>query len=120
MCWGINFYFLFLELGKIIIQVFFKEKENVSFNSIFFCGSFYMSHYVTVSRKYTMVRLGIFLVFRFKTHWSEDLPIFQSLTDGTAECHFRDFSAIMIKSLIMCIVNYVHLKPSFLFFNLYC
>lgn len=62
-----------------------------------------------------MGRLVTFLVLRFPTHRSEDLSIFQPLTDGTAKRHFRDFSTIMLKSLVICIVNCIYLKPSFLY-----
>lgn len=115
VCWGIHFYFLCLGLGKIVVQVSFNEKENVSFNLLFLCGSFYISPDGNISSSCAMGRLVTFLVLRFQTHWSEDLSIFQPFTDGTAKCHFRDFSAIMLKSLVICIVNCIYLKPSFLY-----
>ena len=57
-----------------------------------------------------MGRLVNFLVLVFRIPKSEDLSIFQSLNDESTNCHFRDFSDIVLKSLIICIVNDIYLK----------
>lgn len=42
------------------------------------------------------------------------VSIFPALTDRRAKCHFRDFSAVMFKSLTIFIVRCMCVKPSFL------
>lgn len=56
-----------------------------------------------------MGRLVNFLVLVFRIPKSEDLSIFQSLNGESTNCRFRDFSDIVLKSLIICIVNDIYL-----------
>lgn len=93
--------------------MFFEEKENASFNSLFLCVFFYLSHGVNILLKCASGRLGTLLVSDFRLTGVKYLSIFHFLTDRTAEYPFRNFSAILFKPLTIYIVSCIYVKPSF-------